>query len=206
MDRWKISHCLTALEAAGVIHRAGRTGRKIKYKIDYEWTPTVKAAASGTLPKPPHPAQLAPPKCAASGTVTPVPEPGIFEVAPSIGVSSSVGTTSVGISPEKDGGPGEGTKTRRGTRLPADFEPGEAERRLAAELGLDLLAVLAEFRDYWAAIPGAKGVKLDWAATLRNWLRREAKRAGSWGSGPADGRGTVGQLGVPGYNPVAIYS
>lgn len=30
------------------------------------------------------------------------------------------------------------------------------------------------FRDYWIAQPGAKGVKLDWTATWRNWIRRES--------------------------------
>ena len=29
-----------------------------------------------------------------------------------------------------------------------------------------------EFRDYWIAVPGSKGVKLDWLATWRNWVRR----------------------------------
>ena len=29
------------------------------------------------------------------------------------------------------------------------------------------------FRDYWIAQPGAKGRKLDWFATWRNWVRRE---------------------------------
>ncbi len=27
------------------------------------------------------------------------------------------------------------------------------------------------FRDYWRSVPGAKGRKLDWAATWRNWVR-----------------------------------
>lgn len=29
------------------------------------------------------------------------------------------------------------------------------------------------FRDYWQAVPGSKGTKLDWFATWRNWVRRE---------------------------------
>jgi hypothetical protein len=28
------------------------------------------------------------------------------------------------------------------------------------------------FVDYWRGIPGAKGLKLDWLATWRNWMRR----------------------------------
>ncbi|WP_424807696.1 hypothetical protein [Rhodococcus sp. 27YEA15] len=37
---------------------------------------------------------------------------------------------------------------------------------------IDLAAELRIFRDYWIAQPGAKGVKLDWDATWRNWVRR----------------------------------
>jgi hypothetical protein len=31
----------------------------------------------------------------------------------------------------------------------------------------------AKFIDYWIAQPGQKGVKSDWEATWRNWMRRE---------------------------------
>jgi len=34
------------------------------------------------------------------------------------------------------------------------------------------------FRDYWIAKPGKDGVKLDWAATWRNWMRRFADEKG----------------------------
>lgn len=36
-------------------------------------------------------------------------------------------------------------------------------------------AELEKFRDYWAAQPGQKGVKTDWPATWRNWVRRVAE-------------------------------
>jgi len=29
------------------------------------------------------------------------------------------------------------------------------------------------FKDYWSAVAGAKGVKLDWFATWRNWIRNQ---------------------------------
>ena len=29
------------------------------------------------------------------------------------------------------------------------------------------------FGDYWRGVSGAKGVKLDWLATWRNWVRKE---------------------------------
>jgi hypothetical protein len=35
-----------------------------------------------------------------------------------------------------------------------------------------------QFKDYWRSVPGAKGVKLDWDATWRNWVRSAAERKG----------------------------
>jgi hypothetical protein len=58
-------------------------------------------------------------------------------------------------------------ETKRATRLPDTWHP-------RAEDGLDNLE-LAKFRDYWRAVPGQKGVKLDWDATWRNWLRTAGK-------------------------------
>lgn len=46
----------------------------------------------------------------------------------------------------------------------------------------------ARFADYWRSIPGTKGVKLDWQATWRNWIRssleRNRPRNAAAGSGP----------------------
>jgi hypothetical protein len=55
----------------------------------------------------------------------------------------------------------------RGSRLLADWQPKEHfEEKLELE----------KFRDYWIAQPGQKGVKTDWDATWRNWVRRAAER------------------------------
>ena len=59
------------------------------------------------------------------------------------------------------------TDKARGSRLPEDWHP-------RAEDGIDNLE-LAKFRDYWKAVPGQKGIKLDWDATWRNWLRNSGK-------------------------------
>lgn len=40
------------------------------------------------------------------------------------------------------------------------------------------------FRDHWRSQPGAKGVKSDWAATWRNWLRRAAGFRGGGSASP----------------------
>jgi uncharacterized protein YdaU (DUF1376 family) len=61
----------------------------------------------------------------------------------------------------------------RGTRLDPDWVlPPEWEAWAIAEKpGIDPRKTAAHFRDYWIAIPGQKGVKLDWQSTWRNWVR-----------------------------------
>lgn len=78
-------------------------------------------------------------------------------------------------------------KNSRGTRLPPDWQlpPEYAEdlRQIDSRLIPAARQIADKFRDYWVAVPGAKGVKLDWRATWRNWVRREAERLpGSPGS------------------------
>jgi hypothetical protein len=81
----------------------------------------------------------------------------------------------------------EGEKLgQRGTRLSANWQPSADERGFAADLGIDPDATADAFRDYWVAVPGAKGRKLDWPATWRGWCRRETAR-------PV-GKGSVGRL------------
>lgn len=66
--------------------------------------------------------------------------------------------------------------------MPADWDPGDEGRAFAAAQGLTNGrgdAELAKFRDYWASQPGQKGVKADWQATWRNWVRRAAESAGA---------------------------
>lgn len=58
----------------------------------------------------------------------------------------------------------------RGTRIPEDWEPTASGIELPSDLNLE--GEGAKFRDYWRARPGQGGVKLDWSATWRNWLRR----------------------------------
>ena len=64
-------------------------------------------------------------------------------------------------------------ETQRGSRLAQDWvltkslgEWAQVERP-----DLDVRLVAEQFKDYWIAQPGQKGVKLDWPATWRNWVR-----------------------------------
>jgi hypothetical protein len=68
----------------------------------------------------------------------------------------------------------------RGNRLTDDWAPDVTDWQIAIEaIGADRSkAELAKFRDHWKQQPGSKGVKLDWAATWRNWIRRAAEYYG----------------------------
>ena len=73
-------------------------------------------------------------------------------------------------------------KMQRGTRLPADCMLPVDWSEFCKQERPDLVPrqVFDEFRDYWIAQPGQKGVKTDWDATWRNWVRRQnqARTAG----------------------------
>jgi uncharacterized protein YdaU (DUF1376 family) len=66
-------------------------------------------------------------------------------------------------------------RKHRGTRLPTELEiPNDYVLFCQQERhDLDPHRVWAQFKDYWTAQPGQKGVKADWAATWRNWVRRQ---------------------------------
>lgn len=66
---------------------------------------------------------------------------------------------------------------RRGHPLPDDFTVTEEMAVWAREKAPSCGTADHEaFCDYWRGIPGAKGRKLDWVATWRNWMRREHER------------------------------
>jgi hypothetical protein len=62
---------------------------------------------------------------------------------------------------------------KKGTRLPADWQPDEALRRYASQhgfTGVGLSREIEKFRNYWLAKPGKDARKLDWSATWRTWI------------------------------------
>ncbi len=64
--------------------------------------------------------------------------------------------------------------SKKGTRLPAGWLPSDAtvETIRQERPGLDLDIEHKNFADYWASVPGQRGLKLDWDATWRYWMRR----------------------------------
>ena len=71
-------------------------------------------------------------------------------------------------------------KSKRGARLPEGYAPpNDVIQAMMSELGVEYQALGREHRkfcDYWYAQPGQKGVKLDWDATWRNWMRRAGEQ------------------------------
>lgn len=66
-------------------------------------------------------------------------------------------------------------KQIKGTRFDEKVTTEEWEIFARDNLGWDkerTQATFNEFNDYWIGVAGAKGVKLDWLATWRNWCRR----------------------------------
>jgi hypothetical protein len=68
-------------------------------------------------------------------------------------------------------------KPKRGTRVPEDLieqlrdKPGIVEWFRTECPRVDGRLQNEQFMDYWRAAPGQKGIKVDWVATWRRWMR-----------------------------------
>lgn len=70
---------------------------------------------------------------------------------------------------------------KSGSRLPEDWRPSETDAAYARSQGVPEAEIWREgerFRDFWLGKPGQGGVKLDWSATWRNWIRSTCDRKG----------------------------
>jgi hypothetical protein len=95
------------------------------------------------------------------------------------GAESAPGTVRTKNSSSKSSSRDANTKpqSNRGGRLPADFHATADMIAWARENTPHVGAKeTAAFIDHFRSAPGQKGVKLDWLATWRNWMRREQKR------------------------------
>uniref|UniRef100_A0A6M3KHL9 Uncharacterized protein n=1 Tax=viral metagenome TaxID=1070528 RepID=A0A6M3KHL9_9ZZZZ len=85
----------------------------------------------------------------------------------------------------------EQARLPRATRLPKDFvlskEMGDWALSEQPTWDVEYTRKIGEmFRDYWVAVPGQRGLKLDWGGTWRNWVRKEGPRpSGAGGKGGA---------------------
>lgn len=83
--------------------------------------------------------------------------------------------------------PSRRTRAARGTRLPDGWQPDQALAdwtRANAPAAANALEV-ERFRDYWQSIPGQRAIRVNWAATWRNWARRCQEQAHGPQRGPA---------------------
>lgn len=71
----------------------------------------------------------------------------------------------------------KGGSAKRGTRIPEPFMLTSDMKQWAVKEvpRVDIEASTRRFVDYWRAESGAKATKIDWVATWRNWLRRDAE-------------------------------
>lgn len=76
---------------------------------------------------------------------------------------------------------GKTEKIARASRLPQDWQPNDRMLAFCENERPDLnpTEVSATFRDYWHSQAGQKGVKADWEATWRNWVRNQRMAAKS---------------------------
>lgn len=74
----------------------------------------------------------------------------------------------------------------RGTRLPADFAVTAEMREWVRDEcpGVDGRRETEAFIDYWRGVPGARGRKVDWPATWRNWMRKASPATSRPGTAP----------------------
>ena len=66
------------------------------------------------------------------------------------------------------------TKVTKGTRFNLQSIPEEWILFCKTERSdLNPTIIFEGFKDYWVSVPSTKGVKLDWFATWRNWIRNQ---------------------------------
>lgn len=75
-----------------------------------------------------------------------------------------------------------------GSRLTREWTPPDDLQAWATDARPDLSVTeqIERFRDYWCAIPGAKGRKTDWPATWRNWIRGQHAKPGTFAAQTID--------------------
>jgi len=95
-----------------------------------------------------------------------------------VGVGVNPTTPTLGGNP-KILGQSKSRDARKGSRLLSGFIPPESWFEFCREERPDLnpYETYDRFHDYWTAKPGKDGVKLDWYATWRNWVRNERHEA-----------------------------
>jgi DNA-binding Lrp family transcriptional regulator len=170
----QVRYCLTELRDKGLVEWktvATEKGRLSTYRIVTPWTVVEVPAEQGPAP------DAAPPGNGVTGSGTPSrmgPAPHAGKVD-----KEEVDNKQGEVASLPLPGAASGTTAKRGTRLNPEWLPEpEVRQQIAAEcLRVDLKAEHLQFVDYWIAKPGKDGLKLDWTATWRKWMRKAQSTA-----------------------------
>ncbi len=180
-----VKRALTQLSESGLIVRERRTNQD---RGDPESTLyTVRGRPTPVQSEPTPSVQCGP-------SVQSGPTPSV-QSGPGVGSERAGGGSRAGHEdPEKiQEDPAEKIQQRarkgtRGSRLSPAWRPDEELIAFARSHGIaDVDRAAAEFVDYWIAVSGHRGVKLDWSATFKNRIRMlaERKERGSYRAAPA---------------------
>jgi hypothetical protein len=104
---------------------------------------------------------------------------------------------------------GRASRSKTATRVPDDFTPTDDMKAWFATEKLHEAIIgrieHEKFMDYWRAVPGAKGRKLDWPATWRNWMRTAADRSGRRPVSAPPGTGLIPASGAVPFPSAGAY-
>ena len=158
LDVRSVSRSLAKLEQMGLIERDVLQGRGTTYRLVF-----INQSAETPLTNCPEPLT----NCHAT--------PDKLSSKPSVTISNHQEQGKLRVSQE----PPQQEKQQRGSRLPADWNPSDVDFQFCKteRPDLDPTKTADRFRDYWISQPGAKGIKLNWPATWRNWVRNESRSA-----------------------------
>jgi len=171
------------LERDQVIRRYEVAGKRLFSVVNWSEHQRVQHPGKSVLPCPDH---LIPGACQSHEPfMSPAGESPAFVTTPSRDTHPRAGSreqgegAGSGSADEREGASGPAASKPRGSRISRDFTITDAMRAWATTnaplVNLDLK--LPEFIDYWAAVPGAKGVKSDWESTWRNSMRKQQEWA-----------------------------
>lgn len=179
-DDHDVDAALTALHQSGFILRYVSGGVRCIQVVNWakHQNPHMKEAESSI----PAPDEHQTSTVQAPDEQQPKPEragliPDSLNLIPDSGFPSRAEAPQAIAKPEKPAPPEN--SAARGTRLPLDWSlPAKWESEAMAiqpTWGAQRCQQVADvFRDYWVAKPGQSGVKTDWLATWRNWVRKES--------------------------------
>ncbi|MEU3013399.1 hypothetical protein [Nocardia asteroides] len=177
----KVSRALDDLSSRGLVTRYEVDGKRFVHVSGFGTHQRVDKPSKPRYPLPPEPSDNSDPLTSGYGDSREDSgsTPGVVAEGspPGEGEKGRRGEGEKGTSlPSGESAPAD-AKPKRGTRLPADWMPTpEDQERMAEECpGVRLISETNKFRDYWAGVPGARGVKLDWNGTWRNWIRKAAE-------------------------------